>query len=64
MKVNKFYFSKFLLQNIIINKYLSKHEYPKFFIRSSLKLISKAFLLDNYFEFYEITFKKYKISML
>ena len=63
MKVNKFYFSKSVLQNITINKYLAKHEYPKFFIRNGLKKTSKTFLLDNYSEFYEITFKKYLISM-
>ena len=63
MKVNKFYFSKSVLHKITINKYLSKFEYPKFLIRNSLKKTSKTFLLDNYFEFYEITFKKYIISM-
>ena len=63
MKVNKFYFSKSALQNIIINKYFSKYEYPKFWIRSNSKKNSKNILLDNYFEFYQIFFKKYIISL-
>lgn len=62
MKVNKFFFSKSTLQNIVINKYLSKYEYPKFLIRNNLKKVSKTFLLDNYSELYDITFKKYIIS--
>jgi hypothetical protein len=63
MKVNKFFFSKLILHDITINKYLSKYEYPKFLIRNTLKKTSKVFLLDNYSELYEITFKKYIISM-
>lgn len=63
MKVNKFFFSKLNLQRVVINKYLSKYEYPKFIIRNTLKNPFKAFLLDNYSELYEITFKKYIISM-
>lgn len=63
MKVNKFFFSKSLLQDITINKYLSKYEYPKFLIRNTLKKNSNFFLVDNYSELYEITFKKYIISM-
>ena len=62
MKVNKFFFSKSILQDITINKYLSKYEYPKFIIRNGLKKTSKTFLLDNYSELYEITLKKYIIS--
>ena len=63
MKVNKFFFSKSILHDITINKYLSKYEYPKFLIRNALKKTSKVFLLDNYSELYELTFKKYIISM-
>jgi hypothetical protein len=63
MKINKFFFSKSFLEHITINKYLSRYEYPKFLIRSSLKSSPKAFLLDNYFELYEVTFKKYITSM-
>jgi hypothetical protein len=63
MKINKFFFSKSTLEHIIVNKYLSKYEYSKFLIRNSLKKTSKTFLLDNYSEFYEMTFKKYIISM-
>ena len=63
MKVNKFFFSKSILQDITINKHLSKYEYPKFLIRNDFKKTSKTFLLDNYSELYEITFKKYIISM-
>jgi|TARA_Y100000782_G_scaffold114811_1_gene152614 hypothetical protein len=63
MKVNKFFFSKSILHDITINKYLSKYEYPKFLIRNTLKKASKNFLIDNYSELYEITFKKYIISM-
>ena len=61
--MNQFFFSKPFLEHIIINKYLSRHEYPKFLIRNSLKSTKKTFLLDNYFEVYEVTFKKYVISM-
>jgi hypothetical protein len=63
MKINKFFFSKFFLEYVTINKYLSKYEYPKFLIRSSLKSNKKMFLLDNSFELFEVTFKKYIISM-
>jgi len=63
MKMNQFFFSKPFLEHIIINKYLSRHEYPKFLIRNSLKSTKKTFLLDNYFEVYEVTFKKYVLSM-
>ena len=63
MKVNKFFFSKSLLHDITINKYLSKYEYPKFLIRNTLKKNPKFFLIDNYSELYEITFKKYITSM-
>jgi hypothetical protein len=63
MKANNFFFSKSILEDITINKYLSKYEYPKFLIRNSLTKISKTFLLDNYSELYEITFKKKIISM-
>ena len=61
--MNQFFFSKSFLEHIIIKKYLSRHEYPKFLIRNSLKSTKKTFLLDNYFEVYEVTFKKYVISM-
>ena len=63
MKVNKFFFSKAILQRLVINKYLSKYEYPKFLIRNNLKKSSKTFLLDNYSNLYEMTFKKYLISI-
>ena len=63
MKINKFFFSKSLLQDITINKYLSRYEYPKFLIRNTLKKNSNFFLIDNYSELYEVTFKKYIILM-
>lgn len=63
MKANKFFFSKSILHDITVNKYLSKYEYPKFLIRNTLKKPSNFLLLDNYSELYEITFKKYIISM-
>lgn len=63
MKINKFFFSKIMLQKIIIKKYLSKYEYSKFFIRKNLKTLSKTFLVDNYSSLYELTFKKYIVLM-
>lgn len=62
MKVNKFFFSKSILHAITINKSLAKYEYPKFLIRTADRPL-KAFLLDNYSELYEITLKKYIITM-
>jgi hypothetical protein len=51
MKVNKFFFSKCSLSQIILSKCLSRNLYPKYFVRNviTLETRKKILLVDNYF---------------
>lgn len=56
MKLNNFFFFSSNLDCNLINKYLSKHVYPKFLIRAAIKN-SKFGYLDTFSEIYETIFK-------
>lgn len=62
MKINKFFFSKFSLSQVILGKCLSRNLYPKYFIRNviTLETRKKVLLVDNYFLSFSTISNTYK----